>query len=25
MVADRVDGLLEAFIAQHVAQHRSAP
>ena len=25
MVADRVDDLLEAFIAQHVAQNRSAP
>src|SRR3979409_1214434 len=25
MVADRVDDLLEAFIAQHVSQNRSAP
>jgi hypothetical protein len=25
MVADRVDLLLEAFIAQHVIQHRSGP
>ena len=25
MVADRVDDLLEAFIAQHISQNRSAP